>query len=56
MNDWEAKAKAKWNAEADQFNQWSELDQDEKDDLIEKTRKAGLASTSASAGQSKDQG
>ena len=27
-------AKARWNAQADQFNQWSELGQDEKDALI----------------------
>lgn len=35
----EIKAKARWNAEADEFNQWSELGQDEKDQLIAKETK-----------------
>jgi hypothetical protein len=30
----EALAEEKWNSLADEFNQWSELGQDEKDDLI----------------------
>jgi len=28
--------KSKWNSEADAFNQWDSLGQDEKDELIEK--------------------
>ena len=31
-------AMKKWNAEADQYNQWSELGQDEKDELISKVK------------------
>lgn len=30
------KAKSKWNKSADEFNQWRELGQDEKDELISK--------------------
>jgi hypothetical protein len=33
------RAQAKWNAEADQYNQWDELGQDEKDRLIAKAEK-----------------
>ena len=29
-------AKAAWNAEADEFNQWDQLSQDEKEDAITK--------------------
>jgi hypothetical protein len=29
-------AKKKWNAQADQYNQWDELGKDEKDELIAK--------------------
>lgn len=32
----EAKALAKWNAQADQWNQWDSLGQDEKDELTSK--------------------
>ncbi|BCG50159.1 hypothetical protein [Ralstonia phage RP13] len=33
--DYEAIAKARWNEAADQYNQWFELGQDEKDELIQ---------------------
>lgn len=36
MRDLEEKAKARWNAQADVYNQWSALGQDEKNELIEK--------------------
>jgi hypothetical protein len=40
MDDMDARkaenlARTKWNEEADEFNQWSELGQDEKDKLID---------------------
>lgn len=35
INEAEELAKAAWNCEADQFNQWSELGKDEKDLLIQ---------------------
>ncbi len=34
----EQKAEKKWNAQADEFNQWGELDDDEKRELIEKEK------------------
>jgi hypothetical protein len=35
----EAVARIKWNAEADEYNQWDSLGQDEKDELIIKKEK-----------------
>ena len=40
-------AENRWNAEADEFNQWAELGQDEKDALIADEQER-LASTTAS--------
>ena len=45
-NSAEDAARTKWNAEADGYNQWDSLGQDEKDDLIandqaDRTAKAG---------------
>ncbi len=37
--DPEANAKVAWNAGADEFNQWPDLGQDERDGLIEAQRK-----------------
>lgn len=37
----EEEAKRRWNAEADQYNQWDELGQDEKDELISKIHQPG---------------
>jgi hypothetical protein len=34
MENLEQFAKEKWNKEADQFNQWNNLGQEEKDELI----------------------
>jgi len=35
LNDENEKgAESKWNSEADQYNQWSELGQDERDELV----------------------
>lgn len=31
-------AKRRWNSEADEYNQWSELGQDEKDEQIQLTK------------------
>ena len=36
--DYEEEAKRRWNKEADEYNQWSELGQDEKDELIERLK------------------
>ena len=33
-NSVESIARAKWNADADEYNQWDDLGQDEKDELI----------------------
>ena len=36
------RARCKWNAEADEYNQWDALGQDEKDELIKKESKYNL--------------
>lgn len=47
LDKFEEDARAKWNASADQYNQWDDLGQDEKDALIDRERQDSQGSSSS---------